>query len=101
MIAGCTVTVILSDLPLPISKIASLKVVYRDAVTKESILSKDLTDMTRDGDTLRFTLTQSESLSMQGKLLRSVVLCSDDGVRAESVPDLVEVMPSAYGEVLS
>ena len=101
MIAGSTVTVRLSGLPVPIGHIESLKVVYRSVLTKETVLTVDLADMTRDGDALVFTMSQEDSLLLAGKFVRSVVLLTKDGLRGESLPETVENLDTCYGEVLA
>ena len=101
MIAGSTVCVRISGLPVPIGRIASLKVIYRSVMTKEITLVRDLSEMEADGDALHYTITQQESLALSGKHERSVVLLTTDGLRCESLPELVDYLPSAYTEVLS
>lgn len=100
MIAGNTVRVTVSSLPVPHAALTELLVIYRSEESGQPLLTKGLGDMTVSNEEYTFTLTQAESLSLSGRCLRSVVFVTRNGIRAESLPELLEFRESAHPEVI-
>lgn len=98
---GETVTTTISCLPVPVTNIKSLYVVFKYG--NRTILEKTLDDCTlnEDDNTISFKLNQNESLSLQiGVVKRSLVIITKDGTRLESCPSEFSVQPTVKDEVL-
>ena len=85
MTQGETIRTTISGFPIPVSEIADLRVIFKNNF--KVLLEKTLADCTIDGETVYFTLTQQESLSLgYGKVDRYAIIITKDGSRMESCP---------------
>lgn len=101
MYQGETVNVIISGFPVDVQDIATLRVSYM--MQKTILLSLNESDCVFDEDeqTVSFTLTQEQSLSIKsGTVARHVVVVTRDGVRFESRIDDELVKYTSVTEVL-
>lgn len=100
MTQGETIRTTITGFPIPVSEIADLRVIFKNNF--KVLLEKTLADCTIDGETVYFTLTQQESLSLSaGKIARSVIVITKDGSRLESCPSYIICEPTARNEVLT
>lgn len=99
MYQGETITTIVSGFPIPISNIKELYIVFKN--NGITILEKTINDCVIDGESLTFSLSQEESLSLKrGKIERSIVFLSKDGKRFESDPSVFHCSLTAKNEVI-
>lgn len=99
MYQGETITTEITGFPVPIEEIRDLRIVFKN--NSKILLEKTLSDCTASGDSLVFTLSQAESLSLcLGKISRTVVMITKDGTRFESNPSYVVCESTAKKEVL-
>lgn len=90
MYQGETITTTVSKFPVPISQIKDLSIIFKNGY--KILLEKKLSDceVLEDGYSLKFELSQEESLSLcTGRIDRSVVMVTKDGSRMESKPSLI------------
>lgn len=100
MYQGETITTTISDLPIPVSEIANVYIIFRN--NSGILIEKTLKDCYVSGETIEFRLTQQESLSLpQGKIKRSVIVITNDGSRFETDPCTFICGRTAKNEVLS
>lgn len=99
MYQGETITTTITGLPIPVSEIANLYIIFRNQ--SRTLLEKTLADCTVTGETIEFRMTQAESLSLgRGQITRSIIVITKDGSRFESCPSSFFCAPSAKNEVL-
>lgn len=102
MYQGETITTTISDLPIPVTEIKNLYIVFKHH--SKTILEKNLDDCDVDPEKQLVTcrLTQEETLSFpEGKLKRTIIVITKDGTRFESDPCILECARTAKEEVLS
>ena len=100
MYRGETITTIITGFKVPVSEIKSLCIVFKKG--ENIVLEKTLTDCTIEGESLKFTLTQKESLSLsEGSISRSVVGLTKDGCRFESCSSPFNCRETVKDEVLT
>jgi len=82
MYRGETITTAISDLPVSVYDIKSLRIVFH-TITK-TILEKTLDDCIITDGVIECTITQEESLLFGcGPVTRSVIIVTNDGARFE------------------
>ncbi len=85
MYRGETLTTTVKGFPIPIADIDQLYIVYKTGT--EVLMEKTLQDCTIDGESVKFDMTQEESLKLRcGPIMRGVVVVGKDGARFESHP---------------
>lgn len=102
MYQGETITTVISDLPIPVSEIQSLYIVFKHHSL--TLLEKTLADCTVDEEsqTISCRLTQEESLSFpKGQIRRSIIVITKDGSRFETDPISLECGKTVKDEVLT
>ena len=98
MYQGETLTITISNLPVPVSEIDCLHVVFKNA--KGLVLEKVLRDCIIDGEVVSINITQLESLALPvGGITFSIILVTKSGARIESDPSSLSVKKT-YKEVL-
>lgn len=101
MYQGETITTVITNFPIPISEMDELYIIFKRGCS--TILEKSLKDCSIDEEeqSVTFTLTQEESLSLQqGTINRSVILITKDGSRIESASSPFSCYKTAKNEVL-
>lgn len=99
MYQGETITTTIKNLPVPVSNIANLYIVFKSA--SKTILEKTLKDCSISGETIENRLTQEESLLFPpGNIKRSVIVITLDGTRFETDPCDIVCGKTAKAEVL-
>lgn len=99
MYQGETITTVISGFPVPISNIKELYIVFKNNGT--TILEKTKSDCVIEGETIKFSLTQEESLALKkGRIERSVVFLTADGKRFESDPSVFSCSATVKNEVI-
>ena len=82
MYQGETITTEIRDLPVPVSSIRSMNIVFH-TLTK-TILEKTLDDCVINGDIIECTLQQSETLNFPcGPIKQTIIVLCRDGSRFE------------------
>lgn len=102
MYQGETITTTISDLPVPVSEIRNLYIIFKQH--SRVILEKTLADCSIDSETetIACRLTQEESLALpEGLIKRSIIAITNDGSRFESDPCILECAKTAKGEVIT
>lgn len=102
MYQGETIATVISDLPIPVSEIQSLYIVFTHHST--TLLEKTLEDCTVDEElqTIICRLSQEESLSFpKGQIRRSIIVITKDGSRFETDPVILECGKTVKNEVLT
>lgn len=100
MYQGETITTVLDNLPVPISEIANVYIIFKNR--SKNLLEKTLKDCTITETSIEYRLTQEESLSLvHGKIERSVIVITKDGARFESDPCSFLCGKTVKNEVLS
>lgn len=83
MFRGETISTTITNLPIPVSEIKSLYIVFKDG--DDIVLEKTMADCVLFEESIEFKLSQEESLGLHaGKIERSVLIISVDGSRFES-----------------
>lgn len=97
---GETITTEIRDLPIPVSEIQSLYVVFH-TFTK-TLLEKTLDDCKIDGEVIECRITQEESLKFScGPISRTIIVITKDGSRFEKSNQEMVVGQTAKSEVLT
>lgn len=100
MYQGETITTTVTDLPVPISEIVNVYIVFKN--NSKILIEKTLNDCTVTDDTITCRLTQEESLSLPtGNIERSIIVITKDGSRFESDPCTIPCGKTVKSEVLS
>lgn len=100
MYQGETITTTITGLPVPVSEIRSLYIVFKNQ--SRTLIEKTLEDCKVFEETIKVTLTQEESLSLPiGNIKRSVIVITKDGSRFESDPCTIAVGRTVKSEVLT
>lgn len=98
MYQGETITTAISNLPVSVSDIKSIHIVFH-TITK-TLLEKTTEDCRVDGETIECTLTQEESLLLGcGPVTRTVIVVTRDGARFEVQNDEMMVYKTAKGGI--
>lgn len=100
MIRGETRKITITGFPVSVASITNLIVIYKQM--GEVILQKDISDCEKNTSTnsIAFSLTQEESLSLNvGKAYRSVIFIAD-GARYEAKHVAIDIKETAYPEIL-
>ena len=99
MYQGETITTTISNLPVPVSEISNVYIIFKNQA--RILIEKTLKDCAVEGEMITFRLTQKESLSLiSGKIERSVIVITKDGSRFESCPCPFAVASTVKNEVL-
>lgn len=99
MYQGETITTEVTGFPVPIAEIMDLRIIFKN--NAKVLLEKTLSDCMVSGESLIFTLNQSESLSLcVGKISRTVIGITKDGTRFESDPSYIICKSTAKKEAL-
>lgn len=99
MYQGETITIEIKDLPMPVSEIVALNIVFH-TVTK-TILEKSFKDCLIDGEIIECALTQAESLRLPcGPISVSIIVLTKCGARFERKYCDLYCAPTAEREVL-
>lgn len=100
MYQGETITTTLTDLPVSVTDIQNLYILFKSQ--SKILVEKTLKDCEVTDEVITFTLTQEESLSLPtGRIDRSIIVITKDGSRFESDPCEIMVGKTAKSEVLS
>ena len=100
MIRGETITTAITDLPIPVSEIENIYIVFR--TISRVLLEKTLADCTIDGELIECTISQEESLRLTcGPLVRSVIVITKSGARFEHSNTEMVCGQTAKSEVLT
>ena len=100
MYQGDTITTVIDNLPVSVSEIANVYIIFRDHSTV--LIEKTLKDCTIADERIEMRLTQEESLSLpEGMIDRSVIVITKDGSRFETDPCPIMCGKTAKNEVLS
>lgn len=99
MYRGETITTTITNFPVPMAEIDAIWIIYRTALKTK--FEKTLADCTIDGESLTYSLTQEESLSIStGPIYRCVVVMTKSGARFESAPNEISCAQTSKPEVL-
>lgn len=99
MYQGETITTTISGFPFSVSEIKDLKIFFKN--NAKVLLEKTFADCTISEESVIFTLTQEESLSLcTGKIARTVVVITKGGSRLESCPSYIICDSTVKKEVL-
>lgn len=100
MYQGETITTTITGFPIPVSEIKDLRVIFKNNF--KTLLEKTFADCRVVDESVEFTISQEESLSLSaGKIARSVIVITKDGSRLESCPSYIICEPTARNEVLT
>lgn len=100
MYQGETVTTTITDLPISVTEIANLYIIFKTKT--KTILEKTLADCDVTGEVITFKMTQEESLSFPtGTVERSIIVIATDGSRFECDPCTITCGKTAKSEVLT
>lgn len=95
-----TITTAISDLPVSVSMIKNMYIIFH-TITK-ILVEKTLDDCTISGEVIECTLTQEESARLgNGPVQRTVIVITTDGARFERTNDEMVSRYSAKREVLT
>ena len=101
MYQGETITTTITDLPVSVSDIANVYIIFKTGSGK-TLVEKTLKDCEVTDEAIEVRLTQEETLSFtQGNIQRSIIVITNDGARFESDPCTIRCAPTAKKEVLS
>lgn len=101
MFRGETIKTVISQFPVDVSDIDILLIVYKQMGETVVQKGKEDCEIDIDNQTVTFSLTQQESLSLQpGKLSRSIVFTTTEGSRYETEPVIMEVKQTINDNIM-
>ena len=100
MYQGDTITTTVDNLPVPVSEIANVYIIFKDH--DRILIEKTLKDCVVSEETISNRLTQEESLSLpEGTIDRIIIVITKDGSRFETDPCPILCGKTAKSEVLT
>lgn len=100
MYQGDTITTTVDNLPVPVSEIANVYIIFKDH--DRILIEKTLKDCVVSEETISNRLTQEESLSLpEGTIDRTIIVITKDGSRFETDPCPILCGKTAKSEVLT
>ena len=100
MYQGDTITTTVDNLPVPVSEIANVYIIFKDH--DRILIEKTLKDCVVSEETISNRLTQEESLFLpEGTIDRTIIVITKDGSRFETDPCPILCGKTAKSEVLT